>query len=160
MAAAAACARHTRFWSKNSSGALELVYFNADPAYLRRLLPVGSRRLISGKVEAYDGWLQMPHPDHVVPVDERAAPKAAGANPALPLLEPVYGLTAGLTNTTLRKAVTQALARLPKLPEWNDAAWRQAEHMASLRRCPSPHAWTRGTCRSRVVRAGTDASRL
>ena len=51
---------------EDSSGALELVYFNADPAYLKRLLPEGSRRLISGKLESYDGWLQMPHPDHVV----------------------------------------------------------------------------------------------
>ena len=39
------------------------------PIYLKRLLPVGSRRLISGKLEAYDGWLQMPHPDHVIAVD-------------------------------------------------------------------------------------------
>ena len=51
---------------EDSSGALELVYFNANPSYLKRLLPVGSKRLISGKLEIYDGWLQMPHPDHVV----------------------------------------------------------------------------------------------
>jgi ATP-dependent DNA helicase RecG len=108
---------------EDSSGALDLVYFNADPAYLRRLMPVGSRRLISGRIEAYDGWLQMPHPDHVVPVETPAPRVAASASAGLPLLEPVYGLTAGLTNTTLRKAVTQALGRLPKLPEWNDAAW-------------------------------------
>jgi ATP-dependent DNA helicase RecG len=107
---------------EDSSGALELVYFNADPSYLKRLLPVGSRRLISGKIEAYDGWLQMPHPDHVVAA-EAAPVKALSAGAGLPLLEPVYPLTAGLTNTTLRKAVTQALGRLPKLPEWNDAAW-------------------------------------
>jgi ATP-dependent DNA helicase RecG len=107
---------------EDASGALELVYFNADPIYLRRLLPVGSRRLISGKIEAYDGWLQMPHPDHVVAVEAVPA-KEPSAGTGLPLLEPVYALTAGLTNTTLRKATTQALGRLPKLPEWNDAAW-------------------------------------
>ena len=82
-------------------GALELVYFKADPTYLKRLLPLGSRRLISGKLESYDGLLQMPHPDHVMAVDG-----AGGA--ALPLHEPVYPLTAGLTNTTLRKAVANA----------------------------------------------------
>ena len=60
-------ARPTACWSRIASGAaLELVYFNADPTYLKRLLPEGSRRLISGKLESYDGWLQMPHPDHVV----------------------------------------------------------------------------------------------
>jgi ATP-dependent DNA helicase RecG len=104
---------------EDDSGALELVYFNADPAYLKRLLPEGSRRLISGKLESYDGWLQMPHPDHVVAVD-------AGSDVAkLPLLEPIYPLTAGLTNTVLRKIVAQALERLPALPEWIDQAWRE-----------------------------------
>jgi ATP-dependent DNA helicase RecG len=95
--------------------AFELVYFNADPSYLKRLLPEGSKRLISGKLESYDGWLQMPHPDHVMSID------AAGGAVALPLHEPVYPLTAGLTNTTLRKAIGNAVGRLPELPEWIDA---------------------------------------
>ena len=99
-----------------AGAALELVYFNADPAYLKRLLPVGSKRLISGQLESYDGWLQMPHPDHVTGID-------AGGAGALPLHEPVYPLTAGLTNTVLRKSVGEALARLPTLPEWIDAGF-------------------------------------
>ncbi|MGZ8417307.1 MAG: ATP-dependent DNA helicase RecG [Methyloceanibacter sp.] len=93
--------------------ALELVYFKADPSYLKRLLPVGSKRLISGKLESYNGWLQMPHPDHVVAAD-------SGGTGALPLHEPLYPLTAGLTNTTLRKAIGEALGQLPSLPEWID----------------------------------------
>ncbi len=98
---------------EDQSSALELVYFNADPAYLKRLLPEGSKRLISGKIESYDGWLQMPHPDHVLAVESGLG--------ALPLHEPVYPLTAGLTNTTLRKAIGEASARMPSLPEWIDA---------------------------------------
>ncbi|MFO7478257.1 MAG: ATP-dependent DNA helicase RecG [Methyloceanibacter sp.] len=97
----------------DASAALELVYFNADPAYLKRLLPVGSKRLISGKLESYDGWLQMPHPDHVAPAGEDG-----GA--ALPLHEPVYPLTAGLSNSVLRKAIGAALQQLPSFPEWID----------------------------------------
>ena len=109
-----------RIWWRIHSGALELVYFNADPAYLKRLLPEGSRRLISGKLAAYDGWLQMPHPDHVVAVDD-----TKGGTAKLPLLEPIYPLTAGLTNTSLRKSLAEALTRLPALPEWIDKAWRE-----------------------------------
>jgi len=123
---------------EDDSGALELVYFNADPAYLKRLLPRGSRRLISGKLESYDGWLQMPHPDHVVAVD------AAGDVAKLPLFEPIYPLTAGLTNTTLRKVIAQALERLPALPEWIDAAWRERNAWPSfgeaLKRMHSPES--------------------
>jgi ATP-dependent DNA helicase RecG len=120
---------------EDDSGALELVYFNADAAYLKRLLPVGSRRLISGKLESYDGWLQMAHPDHVV--------KADGAG-KLPLLEPIYPLTAGLTNTALRKVIGQALTRLPNLPEWIDRGWREQNQWPSfadaLRRLHAPEA--------------------
>jgi ATP-dependent DNA helicase RecG len=101
----------------DAGAALELVYFNADPAYLRRLLPLDSKRLISGKLESYDGWLQMPHPDHVASVDANGAV-------SLPLHEPVYPLTAGLTNSMLRKAVAAALQQVPALPEWSDAAFR------------------------------------
>ncbi len=110
---------------EDETGALELVYFKADAGYLKRLLPEGSRRLISGRLESYDGWLQMPHPDHVVPADNASAA-------SLPLMEPVYPLTAGLTNTTLRKAIVQAFERLPQLPEWIDAAWRQQKAWPSF----------------------------
>jgi len=103
-----------RILVEDDSSALELVYFKADPSYLKRLLPVGSKRLISGKLESYDGLLQMPHPDHV------AAADGAGV---LPLIEPIYPLTAGLSNTTLRKAIDGALAQRPDLPEWIDAAF-------------------------------------
>ena len=105
---------------EDASGALELVYFNADPVYLKRLLPEGSRRLISGKLESYDGWLQMPHPDHVVAAD--AAPD--GGTGKLPLIEPIYPLTTGLTNTMLRKAISEALRELPALPDWMDQGFR------------------------------------
>jgi ATP-dependent DNA helicase RecG len=98
---------------EDGSSALELVYFKADQAYLKRLLPVGGKRLISGRMEAYDGFLQMPHPDHVTTAEDGS----------LPLIEPVYPLTAGLSNTTLRKAIDKALAQLPALPEWIDAGF-------------------------------------
>jgi ATP-dependent DNA helicase RecG len=82
--------------------------------YLEKLYPVGERRYVSGMTALYDGTLQMVHPDRVV--DE------AGLA-ALPLVEPVYPLTEGLHLGQVRKAVEGALARLPSLPEWQNAAW-------------------------------------
>ncbi len=102
-----------RILVEDDTGAVELVYFNADRSYLQRALPVGEERLISGKVEAYDGYLQMPHPDYVA--------RAQGTD--LPEVEPVYPLTAGLGNALLRRLIGQALERAPELPEWIDAAW-------------------------------------
>ena len=115
---------------EDDTSALELVYFKADARYLERLLPVGETRIISGKLESYDGLLQMSHPDHVAAPDDAAA---------LPLIEPVYPLTAGISNTTVRKAIRGALDQLPDLPEWIDAeflakhGWpRFAEAIAAL----------------------------
>jgi ATP-dependent DNA helicase RecG len=112
----------------DSGASFDLVYFNADPDYLKRLLPVGSRRLVSGKLEAYDGWLQMPHPDHVVPVDG----VTNGGASKLPLHEPIYPLTAGLSNAVLRKAVGEALALVPPLPEWIDGGFLAAQGWPSF----------------------------
>ncbi len=90
-----------------------LVFFHARADFLQRLLPTGQRRLISGKVELFDGIAQMVHPDHVL------RPEEAGE---LPTYEPVYPLTAGLTQKVVAKAVAAALTRVPPLGEWIDPA--------------------------------------
>jgi ATP-dependent DNA helicase RecG len=108
----------------------QLVYFHARGDYLTKLLPIGEKRLVSGKVEAFDGGLQMVHPDHVLPLEEVES---------LPLFEPVYPLTAGITQKTVLKAVGAALGRSPDLAEWIDPglltregwpAWKAALTMA------------------------------
>ncbi|MGP1355185.1 ATP-dependent DNA helicase RecG [Roseicyclus sp.] len=90
----------------------ELVYFHARGDALQRLLPTGARRVVSGRVELFDGVAQMAHPDHVLP------PEEAGS---LPAYEPVYPLSGGLTQRVVQKAAQGALARVPPLPEWIDA---------------------------------------
>ena len=103
-----------------------LVFFHARGDFLQRLLPTGQRRLVSGRVELFDGLAQMVHPDHVLRVEE------AGE---LPVFEPVYPLTAGVTQKVVAKAVAGALARAPVLAEWIDGpllaregwpSWREA----------------------------------
>jgi ATP-dependent DNA helicase RecG len=104
----------------------QLVFFHARGDYLRRLLPTGARRIVSGKAEFFDGIVQMVHPDHVLP------PEEAGD---LPAFEPVYPLTAGVTQKQMQKAVRSALPRVPDLPEWIDAELKRQKgwpdwHMA------------------------------
>ncbi|MCA8926857.1 MAG: DEAD/DEAH box helicase, partial [Alphaproteobacteria bacterium] len=98
-----------RVIAADATGEVALVYFHASRPYLEKLLPPGEERLVSGLVEDYRGQLQITHPDHVVSPDEADE---------LPLIEPVYPLTAGLTARTLRRAVDQAVAGVPDLPEW------------------------------------------
>src|SRR5690242_15253267 len=104
-----------RIYAHDDTGDLTLTYFNARRDYLEKLLPVGETRYVSGKVEFYDGTLQMVHPDRVV--DE------AGFA-TLPLIDPIYPLREGLHPNQLRKAIAAALERVPKqLPEWQDGEW-------------------------------------
>jgi ATP-dependent DNA helicase RecG len=95
-----------------------LVFFHARGEYLQKLLPTGQRRIVSGKVELFDGVAQMAHPDHVLRPEEAVD---------LPGYEPVYPLTVGVTQKLVTKAVAAALARAPDLPEWIDPALKARE---------------------------------
>jgi ATP-dependent DNA helicase RecG len=107
---------------EDETGSLDLVFFHADRRFVERQLPVGSVRYVSGRVERYGDALQIVHPDYIVPPESHSE---------LPLLEPVYPLTAGLSGKVLLKAVRQALTRLPELPEWQDRRWLAARRWPS-----------------------------
>jgi ATP-dependent DNA helicase RecG len=103
--------RPYRIEVEDAKTSFQLVFFHGKSDYLSRILPTGARRVVSGKVELFDGVAQMPHPDHILSPDE------AGEIPAF---EPIYPLAAGLTQKGLRRAMTAALAEVPSLGEWID----------------------------------------
>jgi len=107
-----------RIRCSDDTSRIELIYFHAHADYLNRTLPVGSTRVVSGKIERYKDKLQMPHPDHVLASDELGE---------MPLHEPVYALTEGLPAKPLLKAVRAAVAKVPALPEWDDLAFVKAK---------------------------------
>ena len=94
---------------RDASGFGEITLFHAA-----RLVqfPVGAKLTVSGKVERFNDRASLPHPDYVVPAANEAG---------LPLVEPVWGLTAGLVPKVVARAMNGALARLPDLPEWQQA---------------------------------------
>jgi ATP-dependent DNA helicase RecG len=96
-------------YASDETGDVVLTYFRAQPGYVEKLLPVGSKRYVSGTAQMYDGTLQLTHPDRVV--DEAGFAKLSG-------IDPVYPLTEGLALGSLRRAMAQALQKLPPLPEW------------------------------------------
>ena len=102
----------------DDTGRITLTFFHAQKDYLAQTLPVGEIRVISGKIEVYDGQRQMAHPDHIVPESQQEA---------IQRVEPVYPLTAGLAPKTLAKAVTGAVDKIPDLPEWLDSAQIQRD---------------------------------
>lgn len=103
----------------DSQDEFQLVYFHARGDFLKRLLPEGEKRVVSGKLELFDGMAQMVHPDHVLPLNE------AGD---IPDFEPVYHLTQGVSQKVMYKSVQGALSRAPQLVEWIDPAYLAQEH--------------------------------
>ena len=97
---------------EDDTGDIELVFFLNNFEWVKQKLPVGAQRWVSGRLELWEGHLQMVHPDKVMDDSEFER---------MPAIEPVYGLTEGLYSRTVQKAASSALAKLPALPEWLDA---------------------------------------
>lgn len=93
----------------DATGKITLVYFHSFANHLKRLLPEGESRFVSGHIDWYQGEPQIVHPDHVL---------SAEAFSRMPLLEPVYPLTQGLSLKILGKTIRIAVERLPELTEW------------------------------------------
>jgi ATP-dependent DNA helicase RecG len=108
----------------DSKTTFQLVFFHARDDWLKKQLPTGQRRLISGKLEIFDGVAQIVHPDHMVRLEEAAE---------IPPYEPVYPLTAGVTLKAISKAVRGALTRVPELAEWIDGALLKREGWPAFR---------------------------
>ncbi len=101
--------RPYRVMVEDAQNSFQLVFFHAREDWLRKQLPAGQRRVISGKLEVFDGLAQMVHPDYILRVDEVDQ---------IPEVEAVYPLTAGVTQKLISKAAQASLGRLVDLPEW------------------------------------------
>ncbi|MEM1390798.1 MAG: ATP-dependent DNA helicase RecG, partial [Pseudomonadota bacterium] len=127
----------TRVRLFDGSAFLTLTYFRADGRWLQGQFPIGKDRIVSGRVAEYQGEMQMSHPDYVIDPDKGPFP---------PPVEPIYPLTAGLTNKRVHSAAKAALDLVPNaLPEWIDPALCEAKNWndfkTSLRDVHAPLAW-------------------
>ncbi|AVM73575.1 ATP-dependent DNA helicase RecG [Magnetospirillum gryphiswaldense] len=106
--------RPYRVRCSDETGFAHLVFFHGREDWLRRQLPDGEWRVISGVVEHFNDGIQITHPDHIVPLAEREQ---------VMNIEPVYPLTGGLTARMVAKTIRTAVDQAPQMPEWQDAAW-------------------------------------
>lgn len=84
---------------KDITGTLKVVWFRMP--FLRNTLLGGGTITLRGRVVNKKGNLVMEHPELFYPADKYAE--------KLDTLQPIYGLTSGLTNHTVMKAMKQAL---------------------------------------------------
>jgi ATP-dependent DNA helicase RecG len=84
----------------DDTGFLTLVFFNSNAGYLQKQFPVGKEIAVSGEIEDFHGQRQMTHPEYIL---------SAEKIDEIPPVEPVYPLTAGITNKRLHSLILQAL---------------------------------------------------
>ena len=97
----------TRVQATDTVGnSVNLVYFGGSSGWVKKLLPLGEPRRVSGRLESYGETLQIVHPDLGEP-DEVFREREA-----------IYPLSEGLTSRRLAGFAAQAIERAPELAEW------------------------------------------
>ncbi len=123
---------------EDQTGDITLVFFNLPRARIEKMLPLGSHRYVSGRIELWDGFRQMVHPSRIL--DEKGLAD-------LPAVEPIYGATEGLTSRAIGKLAVSALDRLPSCPNG-----RTAPSSTARAGRPSPRRSAPSTARPRPPR--------
>ncbi|WP_208441770.1 ATP-dependent DNA helicase RecG [Bartonella raoultii] len=122
-----------RVAAHDQTGNMSLVFFHAQPSWLKKQLPEGKKVIVSGKAERFNGQLSMVHPDHIIASEQAQQ---------MPLVEPIYPSTAGLSAKTLRRTIKHALDHIPLLPEWIEESVKKQQNFCSfsvaLRRIHTP----------------------
>ncbi|HET9335436.1 MAG TPA: ATP-dependent DNA helicase RecG [Sphingomicrobium sp.] len=101
---------------------LTLTFFN-NPGWAKKQLPLNQKKTVIGKLDAWGNEWQIVHPEVLEP----------GKVGEVPLREPVYGLTEGISNKRMRELALNALERAPQLPEWVEPSQLAKDHWPAWR---------------------------
>lgn len=101
------------------TGKISVTWFNAP--YLRSTIRKGCRFVLRGRVARKQGKLQMEHPEIFTP---------AAYEEILHSLQPIYGLTAGLSNKTVVKLIRQVLDEQNLQAEYLADEYKERYHLA------------------------------
>tara|TARA_B100000579_G_scaffold428502_1_gene438767 strand:+ start:326 stop:2389 length:2064 start_codon:yes stop_codon:yes gene_type:complete len=96
---------------KDESGSLDIVFFNSREGYIRNVMPLEKRVVVSGKISFFKNKYQITNPDYITSIDKIDYVKKS---------IPKYSLTEGLTEKSYRKIIEQVLTNLPNIKEWYD----------------------------------------
>ena len=94
----------------DSTGEIDLVFFKSNSIYLKKILPENKKCIVNGKIEIYNNFKQITHPERIGTIDQIDEIKT---------IEPVYPLSAGLSQKILIKSIIQITNNIPDLPEWH-----------------------------------------
>jgi len=96
---------------EDSKGKIDIIFFNSREGYIRKILPLNSLVIISGKVNYFRKSYQITNPTYVVPIEQENYVSKKISK---------YSLTEGLTEKVYRKLIDQVIKRINELDEWHN----------------------------------------
>ncbi len=109
---------------EDDTGKLECIFFNSYEGYIRKILPLNSNVIISGKIGFYKNRYQITNPTHI----------SDNIN-SIKKIDTKYSLTEGLNEKKYNKIINEVLGNIPQLNEWlsedicnkfNNITWKDA----------------------------------
>ena len=94
---------------EDETGKIDIVYFNSREGYLRKLYPLNSWVIISGKINYFNNKYQITNPDYVTTLDKQ---EYVVKN------IPKYNLTKGINEKKYRLISEQIINNLPDIEDW------------------------------------------
>ena len=94
---------------KDETGDLECIFFNSFEGYIKKILPIGKKITISGKISFFRNKYQITNPKYIS--EDSSIIKTKHNN---------YSLTEGINEKLYNKIIKQIINDLPKLDEWHN----------------------------------------
>ena len=94
---------------EDETGKIDIIYFNSREGYLRKIFPLNTWVIVSGKVNFFRNKYQITNPDYVSNVDD--------VNYVVKKI-PKYNLTYGINEKKYRSINSQVINNLPIIDDW------------------------------------------
>jgi len=89
---------------------INIIFFNSREGYIRKILPLNSVVVISGKINYFNKKYQITNPPYIVP---------ANREDYVNKIIPKYSLTDGLTEKVYRKLMNRVFSNIADFNEWH-----------------------------------------
>ncbi|MBY7649882.1 MAG: ATP-dependent DNA helicase RecG [Candidatus Liberibacter europaeus] len=142
--------RHYKIIINDGTGEILLLFFYKKTNWLKNIFFEGREITVTGQIKKFNNHLTMIHPNYIFHNTQ---------DNIFPIIEPIYSLPAGLSTDYFKKIISEALARLPNLPEWLENDLLQKKSFPSIveafRRIHNPidekdFSWS-SPCRERLA---------
>ena len=96
---------------EDDKGKIDIIFFNSREGYIKKVLPLNTIVIISGKINYFKKKYQITNPEYIVPENKEDYVKT---------IIPKYSLTEGLSEKIYRKIIIQVIDKIINLDEWHD----------------------------------------